>query len=173
MNLKEKIRSVPNYPKEGIMFYDITTLLKDAEGFSHIINEFVKRYQNEKIDLVVGIESRGFILGGAVAHKLGVGFVPIRKKGKLPAKVIQEEYEKEYGKDIIEIHEDSINKGDKVLLLDDLIATGGSAFAACKLIEKMGGEIVECAFVIDLPFLKGKEKLHPRKVFTLVEFDSE
>lgn len=155
------------------MFRDITTLLKDSEGFEQVINELFERYKNANIDLVAGIESRGFIIGGALAHRLKKGFVPIRKKGKLPAEVIREEYELEYGKDIIEIHKDAITKGQKVLLIDDLIATGGTAVAACKLIEKAGGEIVECAFVIDLPELKGKEKLAPRKVFALVEFEGE
>ncbi|MFA6065196.1 MAG: adenine phosphoribosyltransferase [archaeon] len=173
MEIKDKIRTIPHFPKQGIMFRDITTLLKDSEGFEQVINELFERYKNANIDLVAGIESRGFIIGGALAHRLKKGFVPIRKKGKLPAEVIREEYELEYGKDIIEIHKDAITKGQKVLLIDDLIATGGTAVAACKLIEKAGGEIVECAFVIDLPELKGKEKLAPRKVFALVEFEGE
>jgi adenine phosphoribosyltransferase len=173
LEIKDKIRTIPHFPKQGIMFRDITTLLKDSEGFEQVINELFERYKNANIDLVAGIESRGFIIGGALAHRLKKGFVPIRKKGKLPAEVIREEYELEYGKDIIEIHKDAITKGQKVLLIDDLIATGGTAVAACKLIEKAGGEIVECAFVIDLPELKGKEKLAPRKVFALVEFEGE
>jgi adenine phosphoribosyltransferase len=173
MNLKEKIRTVPNFPKEGIMFRDITTLLKDPKGFRQTINELYKKYKGEKINLVVGIESRGFIIGGALAYKLKAGFVPIRKKGKLPYQVIREEYALEYGTDTIEMHLDAIKKGDRVLLVDDLIATGGTAQAACKLIEKAGGEIIECAFVIDLPALKGKEKLNPKKSFALVEFEGE
>jgi len=173
MTIKDKIRTIPHFPKKGIMFRDITTLLKDSEGFNQVIEELFTRYKNSKIDLVVGIESRGFIIGGALAHKLKVGFIPIRKKGKLPSEVLREEYELEYGKDIIEIHKDAIKKGQKILLVDDLIATGGTALAACKLIEKAGGEIIECAFVIDLPELKGKEKLYPRKVFALVEFEGE
>ncbi len=173
MDIKSKIRAIPDFPKKGIMFRDITTLLKDAHGFSHVVNELFERYKNQKIDYVVGIESRGFILGAALAHKLGIGFVPIRKKGKLPAEVIREEYELEYGKDVVEIHKDALLKGDKVILVDDLIATGGTALASCKLIEKVGAEILECAFVVDLPDLKGKEKLAPRKVFALVEFEGE
>jgi len=173
MNLKEKIRTIPNFPKEGIMFRDITTLLKDSEGFEYAINELYEKYKHEKIDLIAGIESRGFIIGGALAYKLGVGFVPIRKKGKLPHKVHREEYDLEYGKDVIEMHLDAVKEGDKVLIVDDLIATGGTALAACKLIEKAGGKVVECAFVIDLPALKGKEKLLPRKSFALVEFEGE
>jgi adenine phosphoribosyltransferase len=173
MDLKEKIRTVPHFPKQGIMFRDITTLLKDKEGFNFVVNSLSERYAGKKIDYIAGIESRGFIIGGALAHKLGIGFIPIRKKGKLPSMVIREEYELEYGKDTVEMHTDAIKKGDKIILADDLIATGGTSLAACKLIEKAGGEVIECAFVIDLPELKGKEKLKPRKVFTLVEFDGE
>jgi adenine phosphoribosyltransferase len=172
-SIKNKIRAIPDFPKPGIVFRDITTLLKDAHGLAEVIEMFRKRYANEEINYVAGIESRGFIIGGAVAKELGVGFIPIRKKGKLPAEVIQEEYELEYGTDTIEIHKDSIAKGDKILLMDDLIATGGTAVAACNLIEKVGGEIVECAFVVDLPDLGGKEKLAPHKVFCLVEFEGE
>ena len=174
MNLKEKIRTIPHWPKQGVMFRDITTLLKDPDGFNHAIDEFVKRYRTAKIDKVVGIESRGFILAGAVAHRLNVGFVPVRKPGKLPHKTIKEEYELEYGKDAIEIHEDAIERGDNVLIMDDLIATGGTVSAAVKLIENLGGNIVECAFVIGLPDLKGMEKLAKNyKVFTLVDFEGE
>ena len=174
MDLKEKIRTVPHFPKQGVMFRDITTLLQDADGFNHAIDEFVKRYRTAKIDKVVGIESRGFILAGAVAHRLNVGFVPVRKPGKLPHKTIKEEYELEYGKDAIEIHEDAIERGDNVLIMDDLIATGGTVSAAVKLIENLGGNIVECAFVIGLPDLKGMEKLAKNyKVFTLVDFEGE
>ncbi|VVB74500.1 Hypoxanthine/guanine phosphoribosyltransferase [uncultured archaeon] len=171
--IKSKIRAIPNFPKPGIMFRDITTLLKDAKGLSHVINELERRYRGAKINYVAGIESRGFIIGGALAHKLNIGFIPIRKKGKLPAEVIREEYELEYGKDVVEMHKDALKLGDRVLLVDDLIATGGTALAACKLIEKVGGVIEECVFVIDLPELGGKKKLAPRKVFALVEFEGE
>lgn len=173
--LKEKIRTVPHWPKQGIMFRDITTLLKDAHGFSHMIDLLVDRYKNIKIDVIAGIESRGFITGAALAHRLRVGFVPIRKKGKLPAETVSEEYELEYGKDKIEVHKDAIKKGDKVLLIDDLLATGGTMSAACRLIKKLGGEIVECSFIVDLPDLGGKKKLESAgyKVFNLVEFEGE
>jgi adenine phosphoribosyltransferase len=171
--IKSKIRTIPHFPKQGIMFRDITTLLKDANGLGHIISELAERYEGKKINYVAGIESRGFIIGGALAHKLKIGFIPIRKKGKLPAEVIREEYELEYGKDVVEMHKDALVKGDRVLLVDDLIATGGTALAACKLIEKAGGIVEECVFVVDLPELGGKEKLAPRKVFALVEFEGE
>jgi len=167
------VRDVPDFPKKGIMFRDITTLLQDGEAFKQACNELYNRYKNIKIDVVVGIESRGFIFGSVLAYLLGVGFVPVRKPGKLPYKTVSEEYEKEYGKDKIIMHEDSIKKGQKVLLVDDLIATGGTCSAAVRLIEKLGGEIVECAFLIDLPDLKGKEKLKGYKVFTMMEFEGE
>ncbi|MCR4335268.1 MAG: adenine phosphoribosyltransferase [archaeon] len=171
--IKSKIRTVPDWPKKGIMFRDITTLLKDKGGFNQMIDLLVERYKNKKIDVVVGIESRGFITGAVLANRLGLGFVLIRKPGKLPAETIFEEYDLEYGKDKIEIHKDAIEKGDKVLLADDLIATGGTALAACKLITKLGGEIVECSFIIDLPDLGGKNKLEKAgyKVFNLIEFE--
>jgi len=173
--LKEKIRTVPHWPKQGIMFRDITTLLKDAQGFNHTINLLAERYIKKRIDLIAGIESRGFITGAALAHRLGLGFVPIRKKGKLPAEVVFEEYDLEYGKDKIEIHKDAIKKGQKVLIVDDLLATGGTCMAACNLVKKLGGEIVECCFIIDLPELGGKKKLENEgyKVFNLVEFEGE
>ncbi|MDD4878264.1 MAG: adenine phosphoribosyltransferase [Candidatus Nanoarchaeia archaeon] len=174
-SIKSKIRTIPHFPKQGIMFRDITTLLKDAQGFRKIIDEFVQRYTGVPIDVVVGLEARGFILGGALAHQLGKGFVPIRKKGKLPADVERHEYELEYGKDIIEIHKDAIKKGDKVLIVDDLLATGGTALAAAALIEKLGGEIVEMAFVIDLPEVGGRKKLEEKgyKFFKLCEFEGD
>jgi adenine phosphoribosyltransferase len=173
--LKKKIRTIPNWPKKGIMFRDITTLLKDAKSFNQLIDLFYERYKSRLLDLVVGIESRGFIIGSALAHRLGVGFVPIRKAGKLPAAVFTEEYDLEYGKDKIEMHKDAIKKGHRVLLVDDLIATGGTALAACKLIEKAKGELIECAFLIDLSELGGKRKLCEAgyKVFNLIEFEGE
>jgi adenine phosphoribosyltransferase len=174
-SIKSKIRTVPHWPKKGIMFRDITTLLKDSRGFNELIELLFERYKTTKIDLVAGIESRGFITGAVLAHKLGAGFVPIRKPGKLPAETISEEYALEYGKDKIEIHTDAIKKGDKVLLVDDLIATGGTALAACNLIKKLGGEIVECSFIIDLPDLGGKKRLTDEgfKTFNAVEFRGE
>lgn len=173
MNLKEKIRTVPHWPVEGVMFRDITTLLQDPEAFKHACNELYKRYKDMHIDVVVAIESRGFIFGAVLAYKLGVSFVPVRKPGKLPHKTTSEEFTKEYGKDKIEIHTDAIKKGDNVLLVDDLIATGGTTAAAVKLIEKLGGKIVECTFLIDLPDLKGKDKLKGYKIFSLMQFEGE
>jgi len=157
------------------MFRDITTLLKDPVGFRVTINELVNRYTGVKIDKVAGIESRGFIIGAALAYQLGVGFVPIRKKGKLPAETVGHDYALEYGTDRIEMHVDAIAKGEKVLLVDDLVATGGTAEAAVKLIESMGGKIIECCFVIDLPDLGGRKRLekHGQKVFALCEFEGD
>ncbi len=173
--IKSKIRTIPNFPKEGIMFRDITTLMKDKEGFKHLINILVKRYEDEKIDVVAGIESRGFITGAILANKLGIGFVPIRKPGKLPAETVCEEYSLEYGTDKIEIHTDAIKQGDNVLIVDDLVATGGTSIAACNLVKKLGGNIIEFSYIIDLPDLKGKEKLKKAgiKTFNLVEFKGD
>lgn len=173
--IKEKIRIVPNFPKKGIMFRDITTLIKDPVGLRLVIDNFVARYKDLSIDSIVGIESRGFILGGALSYCLGKGFVPVRKAGKLPSKVESEEYALEYGKDKIEIHFDAINKGDNILIIDDLIATGGTCLAAAKLIEKLHGNIVECAFIVELPELRGREKLEAKgyKVYSQVEFEGE
>ena len=175
MPVKSRIRTVPHYPKQGIMFRDITTLLKDPIGLRATIDELARRYADMKIDKIAGIESRGFIVGAPLGYVLGKGFVPIRKKGKLPAETIGHDYELEYGTDRIEIHTDAIQKGEKVLLVDDLIATGGTAEAACKLISKMGGEIVECCFVIDLPDIGGRKRLekHGHKVFALCEFEGD
>jgi len=173
--LAEKIRTVPNWPKPGIMFRDITTLLKDAEGFKTTVDLLYDRYKSLNVDAVAGIESRGFIIGAVLAHRLGVGFLPIRKPGKLPADTVSEEYELEYGRDRVEIHRDAVGKGQRILLVDDLIATGGTAFAGCHLIEKLGGEVVECAFIIDLVDLGGNRKLIDAgyKTFHLVEFEGE
>jgi len=175
MDLKSKIRTVPHFPKQGIMFRDITTLLKDARGFRRVIDELVQRYTGVPIDVVVGLDARGFIIGGALAHQLGKGFVPVRKAGKLPAETMSHEYELEYGKDKVEIHRDAINKGDRVLVVDDLIATGGTCLAAANLVRKLGGEVVECAFIVELPELKGRERLEKDgcKVFSLVQFEGE
>jgi len=175
MPIKSRIRTVPHYPHQGIMFRDITTLLKDPVGLRATVDELVRRYQDVKIDKVAGIESRGFIVGAPLAYALGKGFIPIRKKGKLPAETIGHDYQLEYGTDRIEIHTDAIAKGEKVLLVDDLIATGGTAEAACKLIDKMGGKIVECCFIIDLPDIGGKARLEKlgHKVFALCEFEGD
>jgi adenine phosphoribosyltransferase len=175
MTIKSRIRTVPHYPRQGVMFRDITTLLKDPVGFRITVNEFVHRYTGQRLDKVAAIESRGFIIGAALAFQLGIGFVPIRKKGKLPAETIGQDYELEYGTDRVEIHIDAIGKGEKVLLVDDLVATGGTAEAAAALIEEAGGEIVEICFVIDLPDLGGRKRLegNGHKVFTLCEFEGE
>ena len=175
MPIKSRIRTVPHYPKQGVMFRDITTLLKDPVGFRVTINELANRYAGEKIDLVAGIEARGFIVGAALAYQLGLGFVPIRKKGKLPAETVGHDYELEYGTDRVEMHVDAVSQGERVLLVDDLIATGGTAGAACKLIESMGGKIVECCFIIDLPDLGGRARLEKQghKVFALCEFEGD
>lgn len=175
MQITSLIRNVPNYPIPGITFKDITTLLKDAKGFKFTVNEFVNRYRSMEIDKVAGIESRGFIFGSAIAFELGIGFVPIRKKGKLPAETVGYDYDLEYGTDRVEIHLDAIEKGEKVLLVDDLIATGGTANAAIKLIQLVGGDIIEACFVVDLPFLGGSSKIKEagHKIFSLCEYDIE
>lgn len=175
MLITSLIRNVPDYPIPGIMFKDITTLLKDAKGFRFTINEFVNRYRDIQIDKIAGIESRGFIFGAALAFELGIGFVPVRKKGKLPAETVGYDYALEYGTDRVEIHLDAITKGEKVLLVDDLIATGGTANAAIKLIELVGGNVVEACFVVDLPFLGGSSSIKNagHKVFSLCEYDNE
>ena len=172
-DIKRYIRTIPDYPKPGILFRDITTLLSDLHGFRAAVDELAWPFLDGKIDYVAGIEARGFILGGAVAHTLGRGFIPIRKKGKLPHKTIGQEYALEYGVDTIEMHEDAIKQGDRVLLIDDLIATGGTAGAAIDLIRKSGGDVVAAAFVIDLPDIGGAAKLKAKgvKVHTLVEFE--
>ncbi len=174
-DIRQYIRSIKDYPKEGIIFRDITTLLASAHGLRAAVDELVWPYIEERIDYVIGIEARGFILGGAVAHELGRGFVPIRKKGKLPWKVLGKDYELEYGVDRIEVHADAISEGDRILLVDDLIATGGTADAAIDLIRESGGQLVAAAFVIDLPDLGGSQKLRDKgvKVHTLVEFEGE
>ena len=172
-SIRSKIRTVPHWPKEGIMFRDITTLLKDPDGFKETIDILYKRYKDKKIDKVLGIESRGFIFGAPLAYLLNCGFVPIRKPGKLPAECESEEYTLEYGKDKIEIHTDSIEKGERVLIVDDLIATAGTADAARKLVKKLGGEIVECTFIVELTDLKGRKKLKGEKIYSIVEFEGE
>jgi adenine phosphoribosyltransferase len=175
MPIKSRIRTVAHYPHKGIMFRDITTLLKDPLGLRATIQEITNRYKGAKIDKVAGIESRGFIIGAPVAYALGVGFIPVRKAGKLPAETLGRDYQLEYGSDRIEIHVDAIQKGDCVLLVDDLIATGGTAEAAAALIQEMGGEVVECCFVIDLPDVGGRARLENQgfRVFALCEFAGE
>ena len=168
--IKNTIRDVPDFPKEGILFKDITTLLKDHAALKSSIDLILKECRKYQIDKIIGIESRGFIIGTPIALELNAGFVPIRKPGKLPAETVSETYELEYGTDSIEMHKDAINPGDKVAVIDDLLATGGTAGAACNLVEKCGGEPVLVAFLIELTFLKGRDKLKGRNVFALLDF---
>jgi adenine phosphoribosyltransferase len=173
MNLRETIRTIPDYPKAGIQFRDITTLLADARAFRRAVDELVQPFAGLKLDKVAGIEARGFILGGAVAHQLSAGFVPLRKKGKLPHRTRAVEYALEYGQDAIEMHLDAVHPGERVVLVDDLIATGGTALAAIDLLAQAGAEIIAAAFVIDLPDLGGAQKLRDAgvAVSTLVSFE--
>ena len=173
--LRDRIRSIPDYPKPGIVFRDITTLLQDPQGFRETVDQLVAPFETHQVDKVVGVEARGFIIGGAVAHQLHAGFVPARKMGKLPWEVVSQEYELEYGTDVIQMHTDCIEAGEKVLLVDDLIATGGSAEAALRLIGKVGGEVVGCSFVVDLPDLGGRARLEELgyPVSALVSFEGE
>ena len=175
MSIKSKIRTIKNYPIKGVMFRDITTLLKDPEGLRDSINQLVDRYKDLNIDKIVAIESRGFIIGAPLAYLLNVGLVLIRKPGKLPAETIDEDYKLEYGTDRIEVHVDAIEKGEKVLIVDDLIATGGTAEATVRLVQKMKGYIVECCFIVDLPDIGGRARLENmgQKVFTLCEFEGK
>ncbi len=175
MTIKSRIRSIPHWPKQGVIFRDITTLIEDPVGLKMMIDDFVKRYKDKKIDIIVGIDSRGFILGGAIAYLMGKGFVPVRKKGKLPPETVAETYALEYGTDTIEIRKDSIKRGQRVLIVDDLIATGGTALAAAKLVQKLGGEVAELAFIVDLTDLGGGKKLKAAGLnyYAQCEFEGE
>ncbi len=175
MTIKSKIRTIPDFPKKGIMFRDITTLINDADGYKEVIDRFVERYRGMDIDYVMGIEARGFILGGAIAYALGKGFVPVRKPGKLPSESVKYEYELEYGTDSLEVHVDAIKKGDRILLVDDLLATGGTALAGAKLAEMLGGVIVEMAFIVDLPDVGGRKNITDKgySMFHLIEFEGD
>jgi adenine phosphoribosyltransferase len=170
--LKKLIREVPDYPKPGILFYDLTTLLKDKKGFHALIDRLCDHYKDHKIDLVAGIEARGFIFAPALAYRLGAGFVPVRKPKKLPAKTASVSYALEYGTDTLEIHEDAVKPGDRVLICDDLLATGGTAAATAQLIQKLGGKVDGAAFAVELTFLKGRSKLNGFDVFSLLRYDS-
>jgi adenine phosphoribosyltransferase len=173
MLLKSLIRTVPNFPREGVKFRDITTLLKDTTGLRLTVKSIADHFRGQHIDRVAGIEARGFILGAAVAYDLGMGFVPVRKKGKLPAETVGQDYELEYGTDRVEIHTDAIQAGESILLIDDLIATGGTASASCALIHGVGAKVIGCGFVIDLPDLGGRQRLERLglEVFALCEFE--
>jgi adenine phosphoribosyltransferase len=173
MDIKNKIRTVPHWPIEGVMFRDITTLLQDPEAFRETCDMLYERYKEVEIDKIVAIDARGFIFGAVLAYKLNIGFVPVRKAGKLPYNTISESYTLEYGENVVEMHKDSIEKDEKILVVDDLIATGGTISAATKLVERLGGEIVECVFIVELPDLKGREKIKKYKIFTLTEFEGE
>ncbi len=168
--LREKIRSIPDYPKKGVLFRDITPLLKDPKGLRTCIEALAGRFKEDRIDYVAGIEARGFIIGGALAEKLGVGFVPIRKKGKLPYKKVSVDYELEYGKETMEVHEDAVEKGRRVLIVDDLLATGGTAGAAAELMKKMGAIVVGFAFMVELSDLMGRKKLGGARIISLVTY---
>lgn len=169
-NLKAKIRHVPDFPKPGILFYDITTLLNDPQGFREMVGALATPYKGKGINQVVGIESRGFILGAAVANTLGSGFVPIRKPGKLPSKCQREDYALEYGTDGLEIHEDAVSHGQRVLIVDDVLATGGTAKAAAGLVRRLGAELVGMSFLIELNFLNGRDKLAGEDVYTVLQY---
>lgn len=168
--LKKAIRDIPDFPKKGILFKDITTLLRDPVSFQRTVDLLSHRYIGKDIHLVVGIEARGFIVGAALAYKLGAGVILVRKPGKLPYKTHKATYQLEYGEDALEIHQDAVEPGQKVLIVDDVLATGGTVSAVIKLIERLGGDIVECSFLAELEFLKGKDKLKPYPVFSLIQF---
>jgi adenine phosphoribosyltransferase len=170
-SLKKLIREVPDFPKKGILFYDITTLLKDKRGFATLIDALSEHYIGGEIDLVLGIEARGFIFGPALAYRLNAGFVPVRKPGKLPAATVKHDYILEYGKSTLEIHKDAIQKGQRVIIVDDLLATGGTAEATARLTESLGGKIAGLGFVVELDFLKGREKFKNYDVFSLLRYD--
>ncbi len=173
VSIRQAIRDIPNFPKPGIAFKDITPLLARGALFAKTIDLFADRYRGQKIDTVLGIESRGFIIGAALAYKLGAGFSVVRKPGKLPYETHSASYELEYGTDKLEIHIDAIERGARVIIADDLIATGGTAAATAELVTKLGGVVVECVFVIELSFLRGREKLQPHPVYSIIQYDSE
>jgi len=169
-DLKNIIRDIPDFPKKGIIFKDITTLLADAQSYQRMVDLLAHRYVGQKIDKVVGVEARGFIIGAALAYKLGAGIVLVRKPGKLPAETFKKSYQLEYGTDTLEIHTDAIGKGERVLIADDLLATGGTMAAVVDMVESMGGDLVECCFMAELEFLHGKDKLPAGKVYSLLTF---
>ena len=170
MDLKKYIRDVPDFPQKGVMFRDITTLIKEPKAFHYVIDALLEKYRNVKIDKIVSVEARGYIFGGALAYNLGCGLVPVRKQGKLPAETIRLEYDLEYGKNVIEIHKDGIKKGERILTLDDVLATGGTMLATCKMVEMLGGIVIGCAFVANLTYLPGTKTLKEYKIFSVVEY---
>ena len=169
--LRAKIRDIKDFPTEGILFKDITTLLRDGPAWAAVIDHLAARYHTAQVDLVVGVESRGFIFGGALAHQLKAGFVPVRKRGKLPARTIEEEYELEYGRDVLAIHEDAVTPGQRVLVVDDLLATGGTMAATLRLIARLGGTVIGAAFLIELAFLKGRARLAGQRIDSLIVYE--
>jgi adenine phosphoribosyltransferase len=173
MDLKKCVRSIVDWPIQGVIFRDLTTLMKDPQALKESCDILYERYRGKHIDKIVGIDARGFVFGAVLAYKLGVGFVPVRKKGKLPHETIEEVYCLEYGSGTMEIHKDGISEGEKVVIIDDLIATGGTIGATVKLVEKLGGDIVECAFLIELPDLKGREQIADCEIFSIMEFEGE
>ena len=173
MDLKASIRTVPHWPIQGVMFRDITTMLQDPAALRASCDQLYQRYKDMSVDKIVGIDARGFIFGAVLAYKLNIGFVPVRKKDKLPPPTISAAYTLEYGENVVEMPAEGITKGQKVIIIDDLIATGGTAAAAVKLVEQSGGEVLECGFVIELPDLKGREQLQGHKIFALLEFEGD
>lgn len=170
-NLKSKIRHVPDFPKAGILFYDITTLLQDPSGFREAVDSLAAPFAGQSIDMVVGIESRGFIFGAAVADRLGAGFAPVRKPGKLPSTTMRASYDLEYGSDALEIHDDAVKSGQRVLIVDDLLATGGTARAACDLVTRCGGVVVAAGFLVELTFLNGRDRLTDQRVYSVLAYE--
>jgi adenine phosphoribosyltransferase len=173
MNLKETVRSISDWPIEGVIFRDLTTLMSNSEAFRESCDILYERYKNKNVDKIVAIDARGFVFGAVLAYKLGIGFIPVRKKGKLPGKTIEESYNLEYGSGTLEIHKDAIHKGDRVVIVDDLIATGGTVGATVELVKKLGADILECAFLIELPDLKGREQIEDCEVFAIMEFEGD
>ena len=173
MDLKKKIRNVADFPKKGIVFRDITTLLSDSDAFKYSVDKMTEQYKGKEIDLIIGAEARGFIFGALLAYNLGTGFIPIRKPGKLPYETCETSYDLEYGKNILQMHVDAVKKGDKVLIVDDLVATGGTAKAKADLVEKMGGKVLGFCFLIELEFLNPRKVLEGYEVFSLIKYDSE
>lgn len=173
MDFKKNIRSIPGWPIDGVIFRDLTTLMKDPDPFRESCDVLYNRYRDRSIDKIVGIDARGFVFGAVLAYKLGVGFVPVRKKGKLPAETIEQSYSLEYGTGVLEIHKDAITEDEKVVIVDDLIATGGTAGATVKLVKDLGGDIVECAFLVELPDLNGRDQIVGCEIFSMMKFDGE
>jgi adenine phosphoribosyltransferase len=173
MDIKASIRSIPDWPIEGVIFRDLTTLMQNPAAYRNTCDVFFNHYKNMPIDKIVGIDARGFVFGAVLAYQLNVGFVPVRKTGKLPYKTVSAQYTLEYGKNTVEMHADAITEGEKIVIIDDLIATGGTIEAAVKLVKKLGGVILECGFIVELPELKGREKIKDQKIFTICEFEGE